>query len=332
MTPTEERDAWQAIRDAQIAAWPATPALLTTTQGRAALISDAAAWTPSFDPAMLHPTKPHSTLIQPGVRGEWSRPVSPHGMILYVHGAAQAGSVASYRKWADDLCIASSAYVLNLEYRRPPEFQCADVVNDVLAAMAYLETHNHPVSRMVLAGDSSGAGPILSALLVRRDACLPMPSGVYFLCPKTNYRGQAARPKAPPFDRNPDTCPSQKAFDGYFEVVLASDPLASPIMGNLAGLPPILIQDSSGDIPGILLEARALRDKLMLAGNDCTYREWDTVPHIWPTYGTAFTYSLEAATEAGAWIRDRLGQPGGAGRPATGRPLRLPCLPAQPPE
>jgi acetyl esterase/lipase len=112
--------------------------------------------------------------------------------------------------------------------------------------------------------------------------------------------------KEPPFDRNPDTCLALRAFDGYFETVPTDDVRASPYLDSLSGLPPILIHESTGDVPGILAGARALRDKLIAAGNACSYREWDTVPHIWPTFGMAFAYSLEAATEAGAWIKERL--------------------------
>src|SRR5688500_9848868 len=115
MTPTEERAAWQLKINRLRAAWPVPGAQMTVVQARAQIVADAAAWTPNVDPALLHGPEAHKNLNQSGVKGEWSLPTTPRGMILYVHGATLTGTIASYRRWADVLAIASGANVLNLD-------------------------------------------------------------------------------------------------------------------------------------------------------------------------------------------------------------------------
>lgn len=295
MSAIEERAAWQAARDAQIP----TPGFYSVAVRRREMIREAA------------------SPVVPGIRGrrrvsgqkllwsaEWTLPRQiDSGVIVYVRGAVVAGSVRSYRRLTGSLSVASECRVLALDYRRPPEHAYPAPLDDLLSAMTWLEKRGFPMSQTILAGDSFGGTPILAATIHRRNAGRPMPAGLYMLCPKVDY---SDTPERDLVNGNPRLCPGPQGLWGYFRDVPADDPRASPGLENLEGLPPVLIQESTGDNAAILAGARVFRDDLLAAENACTYQEWETVPHIWPYYGDAFTASAEAMTAAGTWIRERL--------------------------
>lgn len=302
MSVEDEIAAWEAFVAAHRAELP-TPCPVTIA--RQASISMA---TPLDDTLASAERQARSAVDEPEVQGEWTLPATPSlGMALYVHGAAQTACVATHRRMMGDICRQSSARVLCLEYRRPPEHRFPAPLEDVLAALAWIEANGDPMNKVVVAGDSFGAMLVLSATLARKRAGLPLPAGIYLPCPKTDYSNM---PHRQVYDTNPDTCPSGRSMDGYF---LSADGLswvddsvqASPFLDDLAGLPPVLIQSSTGDTP-LNPHAIALRDKLLASGNACTYQEWERVPHFWMYCPQFFTAASEAISEAGAWIRARL--------------------------
>lgn len=300
--PIAELAAWKADRAAKEAALPSP---CSVSVRRQAMID----WAAEIDD--MAGCKPRTTVtILPNLRLEWTRPDtavvgSSRGEILYIHGAAHIGSSASYRPFAARLAAGTPASVAVLDFRRPPEFHFPAVLDDVLDALAWLEAHNHPMSDLVLAADSFGAMPMLSAAMKRRDLGLSMPRGLYMLCPDTNYSNRAFL-QTRPADPDPETCAFKDAMNQYFDnPAFPCDGLAaSPYLGDLAGLPPILMHESRSNP---LRHALDLRDKLLKVTPDTfTFRDWPDVPHIFPTYVGWFTYGAEAIGDATAWIRARL--------------------------
>ncbi len=293
MSVEAERAAWEAERAAQSASMTEP---YTVTQARRDRIRWAA-------PCCMSRLKSRSRVARRGETwtAEWTRPTKRAlGTILYVHGANSSGSVESYRRLTGDLCHVGHSYVFSLEYRRPPEVDYLLTFADVLSAIAYLAANYHPTQRVILAGDSFGAAPALAAALHLRDNNLAQVAGVYLLCPKTDYSDTAPRDVV---SRDPDVCPARRAQWGYWNECGSSDLRASPYLADLSSLPPVLIHTSTAD--NLYPDATALRDKLLAAGNTCTFREWETVPHIWPYYGDAFTAGEETMRAAGAWIRSQ---------------------------
>jgi epsilon-lactone hydrolase len=72
----------------------------------------------------------------------------------------------------------------------------------------------------------------------------------------------------------------------------ARDPLASPLHGNLAGLPPILLHVGTSEI--LLDDARRYAERARAAGVDVTTHVWEGMTHVFPSS----VGMLEAADEA----------------------------------
>jgi monoterpene epsilon-lactone hydrolase len=83
------------------------------------------------------------------------------------------------------------------------------------------------------------------------------------------------------------------------------DPLASPLFGKLAGLPPMLIQVGRNEV--LLDDARALDERVRAAGGSSELHVYEAVPHGWH-FGAPFVpETREALREIAAFIETRSG-------------------------
>lgn len=299
-------DDWQAKREA-------LPDPLYVANARTAVIT----WAAENDDTSKCKTRT-TTIVNSACSIEWTRPnraVTPpsKGEILWVHGAVQQGSAASYRPIAAQLASRTPAAVAMLEYRRPPEYRFPAPLYDVLNTLLWMESNGHPMSDLVLGADSFGAMPALAAVIARRNAGMPLPRGIYLLCPDVDYSNRKFLQQRPLTSSDPVTCLNDEALNQYFSDPLfpCTTPAAAPLLDDLTGLPPILHHDSQAKI---LASGKKLKDKMAALGSAVayTYEEWTDVPHDFPLYYgkplTPFfpTNGNDALTKAAAWIGARL--------------------------
>lgn len=104
-------------------------------------------------------------------------------VMLYVHGGAYFfGSVDEHRYQMQRHARKLKARVFAPEYRLAPQFPFPCGLQDCLAAYLFLLDTVDP-SAIVLAGDSAGAGMVMSLLVVLRDQGVPMPAGAVLISP-----------------------------------------------------------------------------------------------------------------------------------------------------
>lgn len=104
-------------------------------------------------------------------------------VMLYVHGGAYFfGSVDEHRYQMQRHARKLKGRVFAPRYRLAPQFPFPCALHDCLAAYLYLLTVVEP-SSVVLAGDSAGAGMVVSLLVTLRDRGVPMPAGAVLISP-----------------------------------------------------------------------------------------------------------------------------------------------------
>jgi len=104
-------------------------------------------------------------------------------VMYYVHGGAYYfGSVDEHRYQLQRHARKLKARVFAPEYRLAPQFPFPCGLQDCLAGYLYLLTVQEP-STIVLAGDSAGAGMIVSTMVTLRDRGLPLPAGAVLISP-----------------------------------------------------------------------------------------------------------------------------------------------------
>jgi acetyl esterase/lipase len=94
----------------------------------------------------------------------------------------------------------------------------------------------------------------------------------------------------------------------------AHDPGASPLLADLAGLPPLLIMASGSEM--LLDDSVQLAVEAGRAGVETVLEIWPGMPHCWPVYAGLLPEGVEAVARVAAFI-DRVA----AGRVVDGTAL-----------
>ena len=96
----------------------------------------------------------------------------------------------------------------------------------------------------------------------------------------------------------------------YLNGADAKNPLASPLYGDLAGLPPLLIQ--AGEPEVLRDDSTRLAERARAAGVAVDFSLWQNMPHAWQIYQAFLPEARTALTQAAKFARSHLA-PGAAG-------------------
>jgi len=75
----------------------------------------------------------------------------------------------------------------------------------------------------------------------------------------------------------------------------------SPVFGDLAGLPPLLIHAS--DIEMLVDDSVRYANKASAAGSPVTLQTWNHVVHVWHIFNPELTEARQAFDEIGRFIQ-----------------------------
>ncbi|MGE0624269.1 MAG: alpha/beta hydrolase [Pseudomonadales bacterium] len=200
--------------------------------------------------------------------------------VLYLHGGGyMMGSLNTHQELMARISRATGASVLGLGYRLAPEHPYPAAVDDALAAYRWLLELGLASRRVVIAGDSAGGGLTMATLLALKDAGEPQPAGATVFSPWTDLTGSGdsvhTRAEADPMIR-PDALEATAAH--YLGGQSARLPGVSPLFGDLAGLPPLLIQ--VGDAEVLLDDATRLHQAAEDAGVESSLHVFDEAFHV----------------------------------------------------
>ncbi len=77
--------------------------------------------------------------------------------------------------------------------------------------------------------------------------------------------------------------------------------MASPLYGDLAGLPPLFIQASDSEV--LLDDSTRLAEKARKAGVAVEFRAWHKLPHVWQFFAPFLPEGRAALQETARFIR-----------------------------
>lgn len=221
--------------------------------------------------------------------------------LLYLHGGAYtAGSANGYRGLWSTLARAAQARGVALDYRMAPEHPFPAAVDDALAAYRAMVEDGIDPGRMAVAGDSAGGGLAVAFLVAARSEGLPMPACAVCLSPWVDLAcGGASYQEKVDEDLSLETA-ELVALGRRYAADRVSDPLASPLGADLAGLPPLLVQVGSAEI--LLDDAVSLARRAGAAGVPTTLEVWPGMPHVWHSFGFMLSEGADATEAAAAFI------------------------------
>ncbi|MFI6785718.1 alpha/beta hydrolase [Nonomuraea sp. NPDC050383] len=215
--------------------------------------------------------------------GEWVRAgeeVDEAKVVLYFHGGGYfSGSPATHRPITWRLSRVARRPVLALDYRQGPVHRLADSLSDALDAYRCLLEQGYAPEDVILAGDSAGGHLTLASLLALRDRELPMPGAAVCLSPWADLTDFPRRVNAwqdPMLPAGRVRWLARRWTSGLDP----RDPLVSPVLGDFAGLPPLMILTGSTEV--LRDEARRVAVRARQAGVPVRYEEWRRMPHCFP--------------------------------------------------
>jgi epsilon-lactone hydrolase len=245
--------------------------------------------------------------VDGAVRGEWLLPVGEprDRAILYVHGGAfVACSPLTHRPLTTALARASGVPLFSLDYRLAPEHPFPAALDDVLAAYDMLVARGIGPTGIVLAGDSAGGGLVLSAALAlkSRGGTSPSLAGVIAYSPWTDLlaTGDSIVTNAKSDDMLIGSNTARSARNYVHDDAQLRDPLASPLYGDLSGLPPLLVFASTSEI----LRDDSVRfvDRARRAGTSAELVLEPDMPHVWPVFVDVMPEAKRAVARSVAFV------------------------------
>lgn len=221
-----------------------------------------------------------------GISAEWARPDAPvdDTAVVWVHGGGYTlGSVASYRDLAARVAVLTQTPVLTFDYRLAPEHPFPAALDDTVAVVRHTMSTG---ARVVVGGDSVGAGIAVASAVALRDRYRDVPHGLALVSPKADLTqsGRSIRTNA---DVDPIVSPdgtTENARRYLGEHSDPRDPLASPVFADLTGLPQTYLEVGTAEIllDDSLRVARKLRD----SGVSVDLDVWPDMIHILPFFAS----------------------------------------------
>lgn len=246
-----------------------------------------------------------------GISGWWGRPANalPGMAILHLHGGwFNWGTAQAYRHLVGHIAAQAKVAAFIPDYRLAPEHPFPAAIEDAQAV--YREMVNR-TQKIAITGDSAGGNLALVLLSLTAAPASPVPPvGAVALSPVTDLaltgKSWQARAAADPYFVKSQAAGLVKAYLGSTS---ATDPLASPLYGDLKGLPPIRIHVGNDEV--LLDDSIRFVEKAVASGVDARLDIWEGMPHGFLGGIGNFAAASRALEAVGTFLSGRLD---GAGR------------------
>ena len=242
----------------------------------------------------------------PMIAGDWT-PASksddaPRPLLFFLHGGGYMIGAPRFFRFVSRRFARAGFDVFMPAYRLAPEHVFPAALADVLRAYKVIAAQHH--GPIIIAGDSAGGGLAISLMIKLRDEGVSLPEAAALFSPWTDLSVSGASV------RRHEACDAlftRKTILLGARAILgtarARDPLASPVFGDLHGLPPLLIH--VGENEALRDDSERLMRRAQEAGVDAQIKIWPDVPHAWQLM-TFIPEALRSRDEAIAFLKEKL--------------------------
>ncbi|RTL68304.1 MAG: alpha/beta hydrolase [Pseudonocardiaceae bacterium] len=215
--------------------------------------------------------------------------------VVHLHGGGFVmGRSPGYRGFAAALARAARAEVLLVDYGLAPERPFPAGLHDAAAVV-------RESGASVISGDSAGGGLALATLQYLRDAGDRLPAALVAISPWVDLTLTAA--SLDEFTDDP-VVTKDSLRNNISHYLGDTDPLAapraSPLQGDLAGLPPAIVL--AGARERLRDDAIALAAGLTSAGGAADLHVVAHMPHVWPVFCQVLDEGRDAVASIAAFV------------------------------
>jgi epsilon-lactone hydrolase len=215
------------------------------------------------------------------IPGWWCEPADalPGAAILHLHGGwFNLGSAAAYRHLVGHIARGAGVSAYIPDYRLAPEYPFPAAIEDAKSNLRGLAERG--IHIIAVTGDSAGGNLALSLLLLvaAEPATFVRPAGVVALSPITDLAMSGSS-----WQTRADTDPyfvraqAESLIRAYLNGHDPEDSVASPLYGNMVGLPPIRVQAGNDEV--LLDDSVRFVERAVAAGTDARLDVWEAMPH-----------------------------------------------------
>jgi acetyl esterase len=209
---------------------------------------------------------------------------APAPTVVFIHGGGWMwGSLDTYDGLARQIAQRSGLRCLSIEYALAPEHPFPAPLDDCIAAVRWAlaegASFGLDAQRLAVAGDSSGANLALATCLALRDSGLRAIRGAALLYGPYSLQLDTASSRA--YGGGPyflGTAEMARYWNDYLpRPADRQNPLAVPMLADLANLPPLYI--AACEFDPLLDDSEALTERAKAAGADFEFRLWKGMVH-----------------------------------------------------
>lgn len=243
-------------------------------------------------------------VAEEGVHGWWVRPAhaEPGRAILFLHGGGYVqGAAEAYRGFVSQIVSRVQAPALVIDYPLAPEATLPAAPSAALAAWRWLVAQGF--DRIAVIGDSAGGGLTLVTLAnLAGQAEGPSPVAGVVFSPWVDLTLSGVSMTDPavqdPLIGRDYLQDCARKYIGSFS---ASDPLASPLFGDLRGLPPLLIQVGTDE--RLVDDSTRYAARAAEAGVPVRLEVWEGMHHVFQLEVAHLESSRVALDRAALFLR-----------------------------
>jgi epsilon-lactone hydrolase len=305
-------DTWTTVHPLRPEDSAAISALRTTVAGMKGKLEGIAARGP-FNGIIEQVAAPQGVTFEAdtvgGISGWWARAENGQkgAAVLHLHGGwFNWGTARAYRNLVGHIASSSETDAFIPDYRLAPEHRFPAAVED--AEASYRGLVDRGITKIALSGDSAGGNLALVLLSMASGQATSgsvMPAGAVALSPVTDLaltgESFATRAQADPYFTEPQAGGLVRSYLGDTD---PRNPLASPLYGNLAGLPAIGVH--VGDDEVLLDDSRRYVERAVAAGVDATLDIWMGMPHGFINGVGNLNAATQTLSAIGTFLKGRL--------------------------
>ena len=252
----------------------------------------------------------YKSVVAGNVNAEWITcgEVNENRIFMFMHGGGYyRGSIAATRATVARISAEAKIKCLSIDYRLAPEHPFPAAINDTYSAYEWLVNEGINPDHIIVSGPSAGGGLCLALLLKIKDKNFSQPKGAVALSPWTDLYQTG---KTMVTNEKIDPIISKKYLDRfaklYFPDSYNMSYLASPIIGELSGLPDILIQVGSAET--MLDDSKRFYKKAKKANVNVKLEIWEDMFHGWHSNAHILNDADKAIKNIGNFCRNVLNE------------------------